>query len=162
MEITVWSGWLAGLAIGLFVVLHFWLIGKPAGCSTGYGNLCGLLSKRLRYFHEGEYRHKYNSKLWFLLGIPLGGLLSALGSAESWHLSFDMGLYDAILPQSIAAKAIWLTFGGMLLGFGARLAGACTTGHALVGGAMLNPTSLFAAAIFFMSAFVTTHLLFTL
>ncbi|WP_319380412.1 YeeE/YedE thiosulfate transporter family protein [Thiomicrorhabdus sp.] len=160
MEIEVWSGWLAGLAIGLFVVLHFWLIGKPAGCSTGYGNVCGLLCRRVRYYHEGEYTHKNNIKLWFLIGIPIGGLLSALNSPDAWHISFDMGMYDEILPQSAAAKAIWLIFGGMLLGFGARLAGACTTGHALVGGAMLNPPSLLAGLVFFASAFIATRLLF--
>lgn len=160
MEISAWSGWLAGGAIGLFVILHFWLIGKPAGCSTGYGNVCGYLCKKMTYFNEGEYRDPKNTKLWFLIGIPLGGLLSGLTSAEPWQLSFDMGMYDEVLPQSDAAKAIWLIFGGMLLGFGARLAGACTTGHALVGGAMLNPPSLLAGAVFFMSAFITTHLLF--
>ncbi|WP_321325069.1 YeeE/YedE family protein [Thiomicrorhabdus sp.] len=160
MEITVWSGWLAGLAIGLFVILHFWLIGKPAGCSTGYGNVCGYICKNMSYYHEGEYRHKNNPKLWFLIGIPIGGFLSAMSSPEPWHFSFDMGMYEQILPNSDAAKALWLIFGGMLLGFGARLAGACTTGHALVGGAMLNPPSLLAGAVFFMSAFITTRLLF--
>ena len=160
MEIEVWSGWLGGLAIGLFVILHFWLIGKPAGCSTGYGNVCGLLFKKLTYFREGEYRNLNNTKLWFLIGIPLGGVLSALLSPGEWHFSFDMGMYDQILPQSDAAKAIWLVFGGMLIGFGARLAGACTTGHALVGGAMLNPPSLLAAGVFFISALLTTQLLF--
>lgn len=162
MEVTVWSGWIAGLAIGLFVILHFWLIGKPAGCSTGYGNVCGYLCKKMSYYREGEYSNRNNTKLWFLIGIPLGGLLSALSSPEPWQWSFDMGMYDAILPQSSAAKAIWLIFGGMLLGFGARLAGACTTGHALVGGAMLNPPSLLAGGVFFMSAFITTHLIFDL
>lgn len=161
MDVFVWSGWLAGLAIGLFVVLHFWLIGKPAGCSTGYGNVCGIVCQKLSYYRKGEYRHKYGAKLWFLIGIPLGGFLSSLSSSGPWHFSFEMGMYDVILPQDMLAKAIWLIFGGMLLGFGARLAGACTTGHALVGGAMLNPTSLLAGSIFFMSAFITTHLLFS-
>ncbi len=160
MQIDVWSGYLAGIAIGLFVILHFWLAGKPAGCSTGYGNVCGYLSKKVRYYHEGEYSNKNNMKLWFLIGIPIGGLISALTSADTWHWSFDMGMYDSVLPQTDAAKAIWLIFGGMLLGFGARLAGACTTGHALVGGAMLNPPSLLAGAVFFLSALIATQLLF--
>ncbi|MDR9498333.1 MAG: YeeE/YedE thiosulfate transporter family protein [Hydrogenovibrio sp.] len=160
MEVIVWSAWLAGLAIGLFVIFHFWLMGKPAGCSTGYGNVCGLMCQRVSYFREGEYRQLNNAKLWFLLGIPLGGLISALSSPEPWHFNFSMGMYDEILPQTLAGKAIWLVFGGALLGFGARLAGACTTGHALVGGAMLNPPSLLAGMIFFLSAFFTTHLLF--
>jgi uncharacterized membrane protein YedE/YeeE len=55
---------------------------------------------------------------------------------------------------------MWVMLGGALLGFGARLAGACTTGHALVGGAMMNPASLLAGAVFFASAFFTTQLLF--
>lgn len=160
MELTVWAGWIAGIAIGLFVTAHFWLLGKPAGCSTGYGNLCGLMCRRVRFFRMGEYSDLNNAKLWFLIGIPLGGLLAALTSPEPWHLSFSMGMYDAILPHTQSAKAIWLIFGGMLLGFGARLAGACTTGHALVGGAMLNPPSLLAGAVFFGSALLTTQLLF--
>jgi len=160
MEIQVWSGWIAGIAIGLFVVAHFWLMGKPAGCSTGYGNFCGLMFKKVTYYHKGEYKNPYNSKLWFLIGIPIGGFLSALSGPEPWHFSFDFGMYSQVLPQTDAGKAIWLIFGGSLLGFGARLAGACTTGHALVGGAMLNPPSLLAGTIFFMSAFITTRLLF--
>lgn len=162
MEVEVWIGWFAGLAIGLFVVLHFWLMGKPAGCSTGYGNVCGLVFKKVKYYRQGEYSERNNTKLWFLIGIPLGGVLSAMTSPDTWVLSFDMGMYDAILPQSATAKAIWLLFGGMLLGFGARLAGACTTGHALVGGAMMNPPSLLAAGVFFLSAMLATQALFLL
>ncbi|MPQ77301.1 YeeE/YedE family protein [Hydrogenovibrio sp. JE_KL2] len=160
MEIEVWNPWIAGLAIGLFVIFHFWLMGKPAGCSTGYGNFLGLLFKSVEYFRVGEYSHLNNSRLWFLIGIPFGGLLSALSSPDPWHFTFDMGMYDTIFPQTDAGRAIWLILGGALLGFGARLAGACTTGHALVGGAMLNPPSLLAGAIFFVSAFITTRLLF--
>lgn len=161
MEILVWEAWIAGIVLGSFVVTHFWLMGKPAGCSTGYGNLCGMLTSKVEYFRVGEYAKINNSKLWFLLGIPIGGLLSTLTSPEPWALSFSMGMYDEILPQTDAGKAIWLMFGGALLGFGARLAGACTTGHALVGGAMLNPPSLLAGAVFFASAFLTTNFLFT-
>lgn len=161
MEIIVWSGWIAGIALGLFVIFHFWLMGKPAGCSTGYGNFCGLIFEKVNYFHKGEYKNHFNSKLWFLLGIPIGGFLSAISGSEPWHFSFDFGMYQDVLPPTPAGKVIWLIFGGLLLGFGARLAGACTTGHALVGGAMLNPPSLLAGALFFISAFITTNLLFT-
>ncbi len=160
MTIELWSPYIAGIAIGLFVVFHFWIIGKPAGCSTGYGNFCGIISKRIQYFHTGEYKNLYNTRLWFLLGIPLGGFLSTLTSPGNWQLTFDFGMYNTIFPHSMAGTALWVLFGGFLLGFGARLAGACTTGHALVGGAMLNPPSLLAGTVFFMSAFIMTQLLF--
>lgn len=159
MTIDIWPGWVGGIGIGLFVILHFWIMGRPAGCSTGYGNFCGYIC-RLNYFRSGEYKELNNPRLWFLLGIPVGGLISALTSSEPWHVSFTMGMYDAVLPQTFTGKALWLTFGGMLLGFGARLAGACTTGHALVGGAMLNPPSLVAGMVFFASAMGMTWLLF--
>jgi len=158
--IEIWPPYLAGFAIGLFVILHFWIMGRPAGCSTGYGNFCRLIYKRLPYFHTGEYRTPFNAKLWFLLGIPIGGFLSAITSPGDWQLTFDFGIYQNVFPQTIAATALWLIFGGFLLGFGARLAGACTTGHALVGGAMLNPPSLLAGFTFFISAFIVTQLLF--
>ncbi|NPA72462.1 MAG: YeeE/YedE family protein [Gammaproteobacteria bacterium] len=160
MDVFVWNPWFGGFMMGLFIILHFWMIGKPAGCSTGYGNICGIVCKKISYFHQGEYSEKNNPKLWLLVGIPIGGFLAAATSGTPWQLSFDMGMYNDILPQSFAAKGIWLIFGGILLGFGARLAGACTTGHALVGGAMMNPPSLLAAAIFFSSAIITTQLLF--
>lgn len=160
MEISVWAGWLGGFALGLFVILHLWLLGRPAGCSTGYGNLCGLASKPNGFYNQGEFKDRHNGKLWFLIGIPFGGLISALTSVDAWHWSFEMGMYDAVLPQSDIGKAIWLLIGGILLGFGARMAGACTTGHALVGGSMLNPPSLIAGAVFFATALVTTQILF--
>ncbi|WP_294949629.1 YeeE/YedE thiosulfate transporter family protein [Sulfurivirga sp.] len=160
MHIDYWPAWIGGIGIGLFVLLHFWIIGRPAGCSTGYGNFCALACKRVKFFHTGEYEDINNTRLWFLLGIPIGGLISALLSSEPWHWSFSMGMYDAILPQSDTGKALWLIFGGMFLGFGARMAGACTTGHALVGGAMLNPPSLAAGVVFFGSAMLMTWLLF--
>jgi uncharacterized membrane protein YedE/YeeE len=159
MELTLIAGWLAGIGIGLFILLHFWVMGKPVGCSTGYGNLVGFFSKA-PFFHTGEYTQLNNWKLWFLLGIPLGGLSNLIGSGLPLTWSFDMGLYESILPQSPVAKAIWLVMGGFLLGFGARMAGACTTGHALVGCSLINKPSLLAAGVFFSSALVTTQLLF--
>jgi uncharacterized membrane protein YedE/YeeE len=94
-----------------------------------------------------------------VIGLPIGGLIHTLLFGEfSW--SFSMGIYDAILPTSVSAKGLWLVLAGFLLGFGARLAGACTTGHLLVGGALLNPISLFAGGVFILSALITTQLLF--
>ncbi len=159
MEVSFWAGWIGGLFIGMFILLHFWLIGKPLGCSSAYGNVVGFFTKS-SFFHTGEYKILNNWKLWFLVGLPLGGFINAMLSPGEWHWSFEMGMYDSILPTSPAAKALWLLMGGFLLGYGARLAGACTTGHALVGCSLVNRPSIFAAVTFFASALIATQLLF--
>lgn len=159
MNAPLYMAAVGGSLLGLFVILHYWVTGRAVGCSSAYGNFCAYTCN-IPFFHRGEYAIRNHPRLWLLLGLPLGGWLHVVFMGDGFHWSFTMGIYDAILPSTVPAKAIWLTLAGFLLGFGARLAGACTTGHVLVGGALLNPVSLIAGAIFFISALITTQLLF--
>jgi uncharacterized membrane protein YedE/YeeE len=49
--------------------------------------------------------------------------------------------------------------GGVLVGFGTRLAGGCSSGHGLSGCGRLRPVSLLATAVFFGTAAVVSFLL---
>jgi uncharacterized protein len=49
--------------------------------------------------------------------------------------------------------------GGLLVGFGTRLGGGCTSGHGVCGLARLSPRSLVATALFMSTAVVTSFLL---
>lgn len=160
-EVIVWPGWLGGLAIGVYMLLQLWLTGQPLGCSMSYGNLCGLVS-RAKFFHRGDFASLNNWRLWFILGIPLGGAIAALTSNDGvWQVSFSMGeFYDRVLPQALWAKALVLMTGGALMGLGARLAGGCTSGHALTGLSLLNPASLSVAVLFFAGGTATVQVLF--
>lgn len=162
-EVIIWPGWFGGAAIGVYLVLQHWLSNRPLGCSMSYGNLCGFVS-RASYFHRGEFARLNNWRLWFLLGIPLGGLIATLTSNDGmWRPSFSMGeLYDRVLPQALWAKGLVLMAGGVLMGLGARLAGGCTSGHALAGISLLNPTSLLVAALFFVGGTATVQIMFKL
>ena len=162
-EVIVWPGWLGGLAIGLYMLLQHWMTNQPLGCSMSYGNLCGFVS-RASYFHRGEFARLNNWRLWFILGIPLGGLGATLTSNDGmWRASFSMGeMYDRVLPQVLWAKALVLAGAGVLMGLGARLAGGCTSGHALTGLSFLNPTSLLVAVLFFAGGTATVQIMFNL
>ena len=63
----------------------------------------------------------------------------------------------------IAADSATLILGGLLVGFGTRLANGCTSGHGVCGLARLSPRSLAATATFmaagFLTVFVVRHLL---
>jgi len=55
----------------------------------------------------------------------------------------------------IEANAATLVIGGLLVGFGTRLANGCTSGHGVCGLARLSPRSLVATAIFMAGGFAT-------
>lgn len=159
-EVITWEGWMGGLAVGLYAVTQYWLTGHPLGVSTGYGNVCALGSS-LPYFRTGPYANPINWRLWFVLGLPLGGVIAAVTSPGVYTASFSLGaLYDGVFPQALGLKALLLVAGGFAMGFGARAAGGCTSGHAISGVAFLNPPSMLAAAGFFVGGTVMVQVLF--
>ncbi len=161
-EVIVWSGWMGGIAVGLYSLFQLILTGKLLGVSTGYGNICSYVSTA-SYFHEGEYTNPNNWRLWFLLGLPLGGFVAALTSSGEIIPSFSLGhLYDSVLPQALWAKGLVLAFGGVMIGFGSRMAGGCPSGHAITGMSLLNPPSILASTGFFAGGILIVQVLFNL
>lgn len=110
-----WPFWAGGLAIGLFAVLLAWLTGKGLGVSSGYGTLCSLVSG-LPLFRAKPFAERW--RLWFVLGIPLGGLASAA-------LAGDLGAKTsvALVTGERVPALLVLLAGGFLIGYGARLTG---------------------------------------
>ena len=158
MDSYIMAAWLGGILMGVFVVVHFVLIGRGVGGSTGY--VCAV--KHVTSTKSLFFGYNLDPlKFFFSIGLPLGGLIHLLViQGGTFELSFDMGMYDDVLPSNDVLKAIALVAGGILLGAGARLAGGCTSGHALAGGALLNRTSLVIAMIFFVTAIAVAQLLF--
>ena len=77
---------------------------------------------------------------------------------------------EAYLPTELFGKEafsdpkiLFLLFaGGLLVGFGARYAGGCTSGHSISGISNLQLPSLIATIGFFIGGLVMVHLLFPL
>lgn len=159
-EVIVWSGWVGGLAVGLYGLAQLLLAGKPLGVSTGYGNVCGLTSRR-PFFRRGDYENNNSWRVWFIVGLPLGALIAALTSPGEIALSFSLGpMYDSVFPTALWAKGLLLLAGGVMMGLGARMAGGCTSGHSIAGLALLNVPSLIASAGFFVGGIVVVNILF--
>lgn len=159
MDVIIWSGFAGGAAIGLYMLLQYVLTGKALGVSTGYGNVCGMVSKT-KFFHTGKFKELNNWRLWFLIGLPLGGLIALLTSGGSFEPTLSMGLYDTVMPSASWARGLVLLGGGVLIGLGARMAGGCTSGHTIAGISMLNPPSVLASVGFFVGGVVAVQLLF--
>lgn len=108
-----------------------------------------------------------NGRVAGISGI-LGGLLRWQPQDRAWRLAFLMGLVlaplvyantlqmpdiriDASFPQLLAA--------GMLVGFGTRLGGGCTSGHGICGVARRSQRSWVATSVFMGIAVVTVYLM---
>lgn len=159
---AIWPGWLGGVAIGGFVVGLFVVTGRALGVSSAYGNLCGAIL-RTDYFRRGSYGPASGWRLWFIVGLPLGGLIGLLTAGGTFAPSLHMGeLYEQVLPQALWARGAVLAVGGAMIGYGARAAGGCQSGHAITGMALLNPPSVLAGGLFFVGGIVSVQLLFNL
>jgi len=147
----------AGAAIGAIALLMLWLGNRRLGISTGFENLCSL-AVRTPYFQRSEITGSRSWRLPFLGGLLLGGLISALASG-GWSPFWDLGSFDATFGWGPAGKLAWMFAGGILIGFGTRLAGGCTSGHGIFGISNLERASIEATLAFMASGIAATHLI---
>jgi uncharacterized membrane protein YedE/YeeE len=155
---STWPWWVAGPAIGLVVTLLAWVTGKALGVSTGYGTLCAVGS-RLAFFRAREFGETW--RLWFIAGLPLGGLVASLATGD-FSPGLGFGTLDVLTRDSLAAKAGLLLGGGTLVGAGARWAGGCPSGHSIVGIAQGAASSVIATIGFMVGGVIVFNLLATI
>jgi len=94
----------------------------------------------------------------------LGGALTLAKGDKGWRLAFIAGLIAAPfasgffghpLPEpQMPASWLLIVVAGLLVGFGSRLGGGCTSGHGVCGIARLSARSIAATAIFMATAVV--------
>ncbi|MBU3693369.1 MAG: YeeE/YedE family protein [Rhodocyclaceae bacterium] len=103
-----------------------------------------------------------------ILGGLLAGLAADASKAETlWRLAFVLGLlytpllyrqWDVVGPIHVEAGRGTLIAAGLLVGFGTRLAGGCTSGHGVCGLSRLSARSLAAVGVFMATGFATVAL----
>ena len=132
-----------GLSIGVGVALLFVTTGRLGGASTVFSATWSWFS-RLPFFQQSSLRGSRNWRVIYALGMLLGGVLYvALGlPVEGSQVSLGR-----------------LIVGGLLVGFGARLGGGCTSGHGICGMASLSVGSMLMVAVFLGTAIVTALLM---
>jgi uncharacterized protein len=137
-----------GPLMGLTVVAMLWASNKPLGALGGY------LDWRAFWQRPSE---KLGWRALFLIGVVGGGLIHALLLG-----GFAPGLAYGGLAGSFGSpliEALVLLVAGALLGFGARTANGCTSGHGITGCALGSPASFAATMTFMATAVISAHLL---
>jgi uncharacterized protein len=133
-EFTPISGLIGGMFIGVASVLMLWGAGRITGISGIFG---GLLTPT---------RGEVTWRAAFIAGLLLGGLLWPLVTGNP-------------LPVDLQVSWPWMLVAGLLVGFGTRWGGGCTSGHGVCGIGRRSKRSVVAVITFMISAVVTTYVI---
>lgn len=173
-----WPWYITGPAIGLiYFALYF--VGKRFGVSGTMKTGCTMLGagKKYEYFNFDWKKDIWN--LLFVVGLIIGGFLGGvvfpntapmdlaeptIKSLEAYGLtSFNQGITPTELfswENLFTLKGfVFIVVGGFFVGFGARYADGCTSGHAITGLANLELSSLVAVIGFFIGGLIVNQLL---
>jgi uncharacterized protein len=160
-----WSPYLAGVVIGLLQIPTFLLMDTALGASSSYvtvaAHIASLFDNRVA---EIKYlaSHMWGAKNWWQVAV-VGGI--AAGAFLSMRLSGARR--QTISPvwartmgtTTLAARAPIAFLAGLIMLFGARIAGGCTSGHGISGMAQLAAGSTVAVAAMFAGGILTATLL---
>jgi uncharacterized protein len=138
--------YVAGPTMGLCVIGCRALFNARLGVTGGYSEVVSRLMRRTIDF---DWRG------WFLIGVFLGGAVFALLAGGPDFHGYGW-LTRQLHSGSQPLIAPILLVSGVLIGFGAKLSGGCTSGNGLSGTAVLSPASLAATATFFATAIVVS------
>lgn len=173
-----WPWYIAGPILGLIVPLLLLAGGKVFGISSSLRHLCAATRlSSLGYFNY-DWKKDGMWNIIFILGVIIGGFAGGFlfANPEPIRLSEStisdlraLGIQDftGLVPDDLFTWSSLGTFsgfmvlvvGGFLIGFGARYAGGCTSGHAISGLANLQLASLTAVTGFFIGGLIMTHLI---
>ncbi|MGZ8383562.1 MAG: YeeE/YedE thiosulfate transporter family protein [Nitrospira sp.] len=161
-----WSPYLVGGLIGILTWLTFYFSEHPIGASSFYATVAGLIGKALAPQHTNKlpyYREnppRINWGFWFVLATIFGSALAAALSGELSLHGLPVMWSEQYGPDSGLGYASLSFAGGLMMAFGARLAGGCTSGHGLSGTLQLNISSWVAVICFFVGGLVTIRLIY--
>lgn len=173
-----WPWYAAGPLIALCMYLMFFF-GKKFGVSSNLETVCAMsgAGKFVDFFKFDWRKNKWN--LVFVVGLIIGGYISnqwltldqtvAINPETIQSLS-EIGIANAgssYMPDEIFSIDSMLTLkgflilivAGILVGFGSRYAGGCTSGHGIVGLSNLSVESYIAVGGFFIGGLFMTWLI---
>lgn len=173
-----WPWYVAGplIAATMLLITYF---GKSFGLSENLRTICSFGgTKKIDYFNFDWKAQRWN--LVFLVGTIIGGFIASQFLTTDYSIALnpqtisnlkELGFNnagDSFLPPELFGMDSLMSFkgisiliiGGILIGFGTRYAGGCTSGHAISGLSNLQLPSLIAVIGFFIGGLLMTHFIF--
>jgi len=160
-----WSPYTVGAGIGLLSMLTFLVSNEAIGVSGAFARTSGMIERLFRgkRVEQKDYYRKFrpaiNWEWMFVVGLIVGSFASAW-----WSGDFELvWVPDRWIADAGGSRVLrWLVafLGGVIMGFGARWAGGCTSGHGISGTLQLAVSSWIVTVALFVSGIATAMLIF--
>ena len=139
------SWYILGPILGAITIGFFKIMNQPLGASGAYVHTKNLI---LRTGYKTTWR------VWYFVGLAMGGgiVTQILQDSQGFRKGFDA--FRNAAPLWLVISSLFI--GGILIGYGAKLGGGCTSGHGICGTAQRSRSSIAATATFMTSALATT------
>lgn len=162
-ERPYWPSWVAGLALGLVLLLTFVVTGHGLGATGFTTRLSAWLGdKVVPVWTEGN---DYLGPMldgggpvlsswitWQVIGVFVGAFVSAvLARRVKWRV-------EGAATAGRNVRLLKALAGGVLAGFGARIAAGCTSGVGLSGSAVLGVAGFVFLGAFFVAGLIASRL----
>jgi len=160
-----WSPYAVGICIGVLSWFSFLISRKPIACSTTFAKASGMIEKLVLGGAVDLKPYYQKTKLvvdwqWMLVvGITIGSLISALLSGD-FRWQWVPSIWADAFGSDPVLRTIVALVGGICLGFGARWADGCTSGHGISGTLQLAVSSWISAICFFIGGILMAQLIF--
>jgi len=162
-----WSPYIVGTGIGILSWFSFLILRKPLSCSTSFSRTSGMIEKLFRgkKVESKQYYQKIGLSIdwqWMMIiGIIAGSMISSLLSGD-FSMQWVPAFWDSTFGNTPFLRFIIALAGGILLGFGARWADGCTSGHGISGTMQLAVSGWISAICFFAGGIVMANIVYRL
>lgn len=161
-----WSPYLTGALLGLLAIFTLLFTGLLFGASGAFENIAGSIMQVVApIVAENTYwRFVMTPGLtWAVVmsvGIIIGAFIAAVTSGDFKLRWISDDQWVKVFGSAHWKRWLALFFGGILLEYGAGIAGGCTSGLAISGGVQLAPAAFVFMAGMFISGIITTKILY--
>jgi uncharacterized membrane protein YedE/YeeE len=162
-----WPWWQAGLLLGLLNMAVFYTANYYLSASTTFSRAAGMLVEIFAPDHVAANAYWQQVKpivdwqFMLVIGVPIGAYIAARLSHRAVKFTAELPRtwVDRFGANSARRWGVGV-LGGIFVGFGARLADGCTSGHALSGGLQLAVSSWVFLAAMMLSGMTMARFIF--
>jgi uncharacterized membrane protein YedE/YeeE len=160
-----WSPYVAGALTGAVIIASAWIAGNYFGASTCFVRVSGFIEQLfspervagMDYFRW--FAPKVDWQVMLVLGILIGSFISSVTDG-SFKIKAVPDMWAARFGQGPVKRGVFAFIGGVILMFGARLAGGCPSGYGLGALVQLAVSGLIVVVCFFAGGIIFANIIY--
>ena len=161
-----WNPYLVGTGIGVLSMAVFSLADKPLGISTALSQASGACAATFMGWEKvsanaywTKHVPQWDYGMLFLVGTFLGAMVAAI-LGKGFRVEAVPSVWRERFGPSVLKRMAGAVIGGVLVMYGARLAGGCTSGHGISGSLQLAVGSWTFFLVMFAAGAATASVIF--